>query len=357
MIRKAGPRNTLALLAAVILTTSALQAIPQRDPRKQVFTATALSDFQSGQTYLGFPGNLYENGSNLPPADHEAEGLAFASKVQPLDVQGQPDPQGKIVVLTIGMSNWLYETCAFSQTINCIGTHAFIPETGENPAVNRSTMAIINCAMGGQTAGRWVDDGFNHPYTLCQQTLAAAGLTEAQVQVVLYKNANLDPQVPLSSKTICSPTALEDACQYEFFLGETLRYMKGRYPHLQQVFLHSRIYAGWATTPRNPEPFAYEGGFATQWLIEAQIVQRRIGTIDPTAGDLSFAAAPWIAWGPYFWASGTTPNIYGTTWTLEDYQIADYTHPDSAGVLVVSSLMINWYLQNAFTPWFRASGK
>src|SRR5205085_6779075 len=77
----------------------------------QNFSATPLSDFQVGQLYLGaFPGFLYENSNSVPP-DHDLDGRNFAAQVQPLDANGRPSPQGKIVVISIGFSNWTIDWC------------------------------------------------------------------------------------------------------------------------------------------------------------------------------------------------------------------------------------------------------
>jgi hypothetical protein len=88
-----------------------------------------------------------------------------------------------------------------------------------------------------------------------------------------------------------------------------------RYPNLKLVFVTSRIYGGYAQNPApdnaagclNPEPFAYEEGFAVQRLIVAQIDR----TITDHAGDVRYPeSAPWVDWGPYLWASGTNVSSH-----------------------------------------------
>src|SRR5712692_4748074 len=54
------------------------------------------------QTYLGFQGGLYENGSNVVPGDHSSEGTMKSAQMQPLDGSGAPSAGGRIVLLSIG---------------------------------------------------------------------------------------------------------------------------------------------------------------------------------------------------------------------------------------------------------------
>ena len=58
--------------------------------------------------------------------------------------------------------------------------------------------------------------------------------------------------------------------QNQFELIATLA--KSRYPNLRLAYLSSRIYAGYAQTALNPEPYAYESGFSVKWLIERQLL-------------------------------------------------------------------------------------
>ena len=123
--------------------------------------------------------------------------------------------------------------------------------------------------------------------------------------------------------------------------GTLVRTLKVRYPNLQVVFLSSRIYAGYAQPGTlNPEPFAYETGFAVKWLIEAQIRQEAGAAADASAGDLRPGiAAPWLAWGPYLWARGTTPRSDGLTWVTTDFA-ADFTHPNTDARQKVGAMLL-----------------
>jgi len=61
-----------------------------------------------------FPGGLYPNGLNKRPFQHEKDGQELSKNLIALDSFGQADPiNGKIVLLSIGMSNATQEFSAF----------------------------------------------------------------------------------------------------------------------------------------------------------------------------------------------------------------------------------------------------
>jgi len=195
--------------------------------------------------------------------------------------------------------------------------------------------------------------------------LGPANLFEKQVQVLWIKNANPRPGTPsnglVSLRTLCDATTSgcvndsgTEAIHYETQLGETIRAARSRYPKLKQIFLSTRIYAGYATNGLNPEPYAYEYGYSAKWLIEAQIVQQRNNTTDPVAGDLSYTSgsAAWTAWGTYLWADGTNKRSDGTEWLQSDFQL-DGTHPGPSGTTKVVNLLMGFFTTSPYTPWFR----
>ena len=328
--------NVRGLLCFCLLFVSPLLA--QRIP---------LNDLGSAR-YLGFQGGLYEQGSNRPPADHAAVGLSAASRIVPRDRSGAPSPQGKIAFLSVGMSNTTQEFCAASGSV--CAPWSFVGQALADPAVEKKALVLVNGAMGGQTADVW-DSASDSNYNRVRDTvLARDGLTEAQVQAAWVKVANPQPAIAL-------PSAESDAWRLVRQMGDIVRSMKTRYPNLQIVYLSSRIYAGYATTTLNPEPYAYESGFAVKWLIQAQIDQmRNAGTIaEPRAGDLNYATTPWLSWGAYLWADGMNPRSDGLVWTRADLA-SDGTHPSQPGQQKVGALLLqfmkaeptarNWFLDN-----------
>ena len=54
-------------------------------------------------------------------------------------------------------------------------------------------------------------------------------------------------------------------------LANIVQIFPKRFPNVKMVYLSSRTYGGFATSPLNPEPYAYESGFGTRWIVQSQI--------------------------------------------------------------------------------------
>jgi len=299
---------------------------------------TPLNDLGSG-LYLGqFPGGLYPAGLNQPPAAHAAEGASRAAAVEPLTTLGKPSPAGRYVLLSIGMSNTTQEYQRFMQL------------AAASPLVNHTTLRIVDGASGGQTASTWDSPTDPNYDRVRDMELAPLGLTEAQVQVAWVKVANAGPTVSLPNSNADAYLLLQQS-------GNIARALKVRYPNIRIAFLSSRIYAGYASTMLNPEPYAYESAFGTKWVIQSQVSQMSGGPGLPQAGNLNYdTVAPWLAWGPYLWTDGLVPRSDGLIWQCSDLG-TDGTHPSAAGREKVAQMLMQFMLNSPFAaPWFRADG-
>jgi hypothetical protein len=106
-----------------------------------------------------------------------------------------------------------------------------------------------------------------------------------------------------------------------------LNMLKDRFPNLRIAYLSSRIYAGYAKSTLNPEPYAYESAFVVRWLIEDQIKGEPSLNYDPDKGAVK---SPLLLWGPYFWADGEKGRkIDDLIWKPVDLA-GDGTHPKPA---------------------------
>lgn len=290
--------------------------------------ATALSDLGTG-TYQGFQGGLYTGGANVPPAAHLLRGQTAMAQVVARDALGAPSSTGRIVLLSIGMSNTTQEFSTWLAIANS--------DPNRNGAVT-----IVDGAQGGQDAVIVANPNANF-WTVVDQRLAAAGATGQQVQVVWLKEA-------IAGVTGGFPGAAQNL---QGLLGQIARNLRARFPNVQLCFCSSRTYAGYATVALNPEPYAYESGFAVKWLIEQQIAGDPQLNCDPLAGPV---LAPWLGFGPYLWTNGTTGRSDGLVWNCTDVQ-PDGTHPSPSGRGKVANLLQAFFTTNALaTPWYLGGG-
>jgi hypothetical protein len=298
-------------------------------------------------TYLGFEGGLYPGGSNEPPADHAAAGRQTLARIEPLDILGRPDPRGRIVLVSVGMSNTTQEFCSQGGGRPC-DPWSFVGQAAADSAVDTTSLALVNGARGGQAADTWDSPAESNYDLVRDRWLTPLGLSEAQVQVAWVKQANPRPTVSL-------PDSDADAFQLERSLGAIVRAMKTRWPNLGIVFLSSRIYGGYAESMLNPEPYAYETAFSVKWLIEAQIEQTRTGRVDLRSGDVGLVGgAPWLAWGPYLWSDGANPRGDGLVWLRADFA-GDGTHPAQSGEEKVGSMLLEFFKVSPYSQcWFLA---
>src|SRR6516162_9798443 len=96
-------------LAAAVVTNSLAQ-----QPKFDTSKLKPLTELGTDK-YQGHEGGLYPDGKNDRPTEHEKAGIALAKMVRPLDAAGTPDPNGKIVLLSIGMSNTSQASDAFAR--------------------------------------------------------------------------------------------------------------------------------------------------------------------------------------------------------------------------------------------------
>jgi hypothetical protein len=215
-------------------------------------------------------------------------------------------------LLAIGLSNASLEFTAFQHIL----------PRGINPH-----LVLVNGAQGEQDA-EMVANPAGAFWSVVEERLRQAGVSAQQVQAVWLKEAIAQEHEPFPA----------DAQRLQRALRAIVQILQQRYPNLQLVYLSSRIYAGYATVPLNPEPYAYESGFAVKWLIAEQFAHEPGLDARPTAPH----QMPWLAWGPYLWADGLRERSDGLIWTCQDV-VADGTHPSMSGRLKVARLLLHFF--------------
>jgi hypothetical protein len=294
----------------------------------------ALNDLGTG-TYQGSEGGLYPNGTNSRPTSHDTDGVSIADGLQPLDANGNPSDTGKMVLMAIGESTAQNEF------------NRFLPIANSDPTKNPA-LVIVNGAQGGATPNQFTSPTSAYWATVLNNYLPQNNVTAQQVVVIWIEDTD-----GIASGTFPSDiTALQG--QYETMMQTMLTL----FPNLKLVYFSSRVYGGYSNgvgMPDNPEPFAYEVGFAVKWAIQDQINGNANLNYNPANGPV---VAPWMSWGPYYWSNGMLGRNDGTVWDCADFS-ADGTHPSSTfGQLKVATPLLTFLkTDDTTTPWYLAPNR
>ncbi len=294
-------------------------------PREQT-GMKPLSDMTADDRYKGQDGGLYGGGKNTPPDEHRRAALAELARIRPLGADGKPADDGRIVLISISMSNATQEFSMFKQLADA-------------DAAKSPRLSIVDCAQGGQAMAEWVSPTAE-PWTVAEQRITKAGCTTRQVQAAWIKLANKGPRGDLE----------EHGKKLQRDTLAVIQNAKAKFPNLRVVYLSGRIYAGYATGPLNPEPYAYETACVVRWLIQDQIKKGAALNYDPARGEVK---APLLLWGPYLWADGVKPRATdGLVWKREDLA-GDGTHPSPSGRRKVAQLLLEFFKNDELAKgWF-----
>src|SRR6185295_1129761 len=288
-----------------------------------------LSYMSAKDKYKGEDGGLYGKGENKPPQEHLKSALLVSKTIQPLDAKGNPAEDGEIGLVSIGMSNTTQEFSTFVQ----LAGH----DAKKSPHV-----VLVDGAQGGMEAQAWAESG--RPWDMLDQRLKQSGVASQQVQAIWLKQARRSP-----ASLGAFP---KHANEMNGHMIVILHKLKERFPNLKIVYLSSRIYAGYARSDLNPEPYAYESAFAVRRLIQDQIKGVPSLNYNSFKGKV---APPILLWGPYLWADGDKGRkLDGLTWSPDDFA-QDGTHPSESGRRKVAEQLLRFFKSDPTTEgWFLA---
>jgi hypothetical protein len=283
-----------------------------------------LTEMTAEDRYKGEDGGLYGGGINEPPKAHQLAAREALKTITPLDAQGKPAKDGKIVFISLGMSNTYGEFRLFKEIAD--------RDPRKSPAVS-----IVNCAVGGAGVSSWAKPR-SGTWQKVDERLKEANVSAKQVQVAWIKHAEPGP-MPDTAPLQYARKVKED-------LAASLAITRSTFPNLRVAYLSSRIYGGYniAGIRRvNPEPFAYETAFSVRWVIQDQINSAKKGKVE----------VPVLLWGPYLWADGITPRKSDKlVWERKDLGM-DGVHPSKVGGEKVANLLLEFFKNDAGArTWF-----
>ena len=245
-------RNTLlfrATLAAALLCLALFP--PHALASNCAGTSTGLvpvTDLGPG-FYQGMQGGLYPGGSNLRPASHEAAGTAIANAIAPAGHAG-----------CARSIEWPRRVRVHRYEQLHAGVQRVRAQVRRRSGAQDRTCARSTAPLGGQTAQILAQPTSAYWDTVFTR-LRGHGSSPRQVQIVWLKDANSNPTGGFA--------VTRDTLTAQFF--RIVQIIKQKLPNAKLCYFTSRIYAGYASSTLNPEPYAYENAFSVKQVIERQL--------------------------------------------------------------------------------------
>src|SRR5262249_35446043 len=153
------------------------QLLEERKEQKSI-GYKPLTEMSAADKHFGEEGGLYGGGKNEPLAAHQQAAQKALKQITPLDTEGKPSKDGKIVFVCLGMSNTGGVFYRFQEKVD------------KDPA-KPAHLILVNCCWSAG-ASSWAKDGGT--WTRALDQLKKANVSPEQVQVAWIKHAEPFPE-------------------------------------------------------------------------------------------------------------------------------------------------------------------
>ncbi len=272
-------------------------------------------------TYRGFTGGLYPGGSNERPAEYLEACIQHVQNITPMDISGNADEDGRIVMLGIGASNPGAEFNKFMEI-----SSYFEPRNDKLSLVNGCVPSMGIQDMNYTGADYWGN---------VIDILESYDLSAEQVQIVWIEEENTE----VGDTTF--PGAAQALVTDFHFLLQAIKII---FPNTQICYVTARAYAGYAD-PSAEEltnglkfPRDYYNGWGLKWFME-NVINHELGYSyeGPTA------EIPLVTWGSYHWTDGSVERMDGLSLICEDDVAEDGLHLSGTGEIKMGQLMLDYF--------------
>ncbi|MBK8345093.1 MAG: T9SS type A sorting domain-containing protein [Bacteroidetes bacterium] len=286
-------------------------------------------------SYLGFQGGLYPDGSNTIPVAHADSGLAIAQAIMPINFDGEIDTTyGKVVMVGLGNGS---AGKSFNKFLG-----AFYEDINTDSCVRLLNACMENYSLHDMIAPD-ADDVYWKDVNDFFQT---ADLKKKQVAAVWL-------QAVAFEDTFFTAAQYVDTLTNTYV--EVIRKLKDQFINLKLIYITGLQYGGYSDTlgvhiNAYAEPAPYFNDFAIKAAIQKQIEGDTLLAYSGVE-----APAAWVAWGPNIWADGRNLRAYDNLrWLCPgDYDAGQdgFLLSGSGQQKVADKLVAFFTTEPTVTPW------